>query len=530
MLLHPKLTSNKLETKVAVTALSCALLLTLSSARAAAAQNNGGSIPNNPGGAVTGASAANSSISSNDGAPPGSANRPSGSVSVGAESPLRGLTFDAFIRQVDKFYPKLLGADVERKMAGARRLERAGAFDPVLSHVSEYQRVQDIFEPGKAKNAVHNEGRVDLLTRSGIKVFTAFRLNPNDTKTPFVPTGKAGEYSAGVALPLMRGRGINEKTAAEQRAVIGEPLAEQVFGGNRLEILLKAAATYWDWVGAKARVDVARNLLKLAEARVEQIKLRVKNGDAPQLDVAESEQEIQRRRAAVIKAERDFQKFSLSLSVYFWDASGAPDRVPEISDVPPLAPLPSLLPESTWMRGRVLATLARPELKRIELERKQAKVDLRLAQNMMLPAVDAYLAQGADTGSQGIGAVVRGGVSISAPLRQRTARGQVQAAQLKLQKLSLDEKTEKLRIQAEVDDTVSAINTSAERYFATATEIARARDVEKGERLRFSAGDSTLFLVNQRERTTAEAELRLIDTHVDYLQALAAFKAVTCQL
>jgi outer membrane protein TolC len=106
----------------------------------------------------------------------------------------------------------------------------------------------------------------------------------------------------------------------------------------------------------------------------------------------------------------------------------------------------------------------------------------------------------------------------------------VQAAQLKLRKLTLDEKAEKLRIQAEVDDTVSAINTSAERFEATALEVKKAKEVEVGERLRFSAGDSTLFLVNQRERTTAEAQMRLVETHVEYLQALAAFKAVTCRI
>ncbi len=440
------------------------------------------------------------------------------------------ITFESFIQCVDKYYPKLLSADAERKIAGAKRLEKSGAFDPVLSSVHEYLRVQDIVNPGKAKEAVHNESRVDLLTRSGIKVFTQFRLNPNDTKTPFIPSGRAGEYSAGFSVPLLRGLKTNEKAAAEQQAKLGEPIAAQVFGGTRLEILLKAAATYFDWVGAKARLDIARDLLKLAEARVGQIRLRVQSGDSPALDVAESEQEIQRRQATLIKTEREFQKASLLLSVFFWDEKGNPKPLPEISQVPALSPEPAPLLDSVWLEGRKQAAERRPELKRIELERRQAKIDMQLAQNAILPAVDAYFAQGADTGLQGIGSVMRGGVAISAPLRQRTARGQLQAAQLKMQKLSLDEKAEKLRIQAEVDDTVSAINTSFERYQATASEVQKAKAVEVGERLRFSAGDSTLFLVNQRERTTAEAQMRLVETHVEYLQALAAFKAVTCSI
>ena len=399
-----------------------------------------------------------------------------------------------------------------------------------MNSLNEYLRVQDTFTPGVAKNAIHNESKIDLLTRSGIKMFVGMRLNPNDTKTPFVPTGKSGEYYAGMSVPLLRGLKINEKTAAEQQAKLGEPLASQVFGTARLEVLLKAAAVYYDWAGAKGRIDVARNLVKIAEARVEQIKVRVEKGDLPALDIAESEQEIQRRQAALVKTEREFQKSSLMLSVFLWDENGFPKAIPSFQEVPALAPEPRELKEAEWMEGRKSALQLRPELKRISIEREQAKVELRLAQNMILPAMDAYLLQGADTGSQGIGPVVRGGMTVSLPIRQRTARGQTQAAQLKIQKLNLDERAEKLRIQAEVDDTVSGINTSYERWQATLLEVRKAKQVEDGERLRFGAGDSTLFLVNQRERSSAEAQMRLVEVHVDYMQSVAAFRAVTCRL
>lgn len=441
-----------------------------------------------------------------------------------------GFSLDYFLQLVDKNYPKLQGADAERQIYSAKRLEKAGAFDPILSSVNEYQRVQDTFTPGVAKNAIHNESRVDLLTRSGIKVFTGMRLNPNDTKTPFVPTGKSGEYYAGVSIPLLRGLKINEKTAAEQQAKLGEPLASQMYGATRLEILLKAAAVYWECIGAKSRLEIARNLLNLAEARVEQIKSRVESGDLPALDIAESEQEIHRRQAALVKSDRDFQKSSLSLSVFLWDDSGTPKAVPQIKDVLPLQPEPRKLTEREWMEGRKSALESRPELKKIALEKEQLKIELRLAENTILPAMDAYLIQGADTGPQGIGPVVRGGIAVSAPLRQRAARGQAQAAQLKLQKLSLDEKAERLKIQVEVDDTVSAVNTSSDRWAATLIELKKAKQVEAGERLRYGAGDSTLFLINQRERASAEAQMRLTEVQVDYLQSLAAFRAVTCRL
>lgn len=440
------------------------------------------------------------------------------------------LTLKGFVQSIDSNFPKLLSADAERRLAIAKLLEKEGAFDPILTHVSEYLRVQDIFTPGKAKDAIHNESRVDLLTRSGMKVFAGMRINPNDTKTPFVPTGNSGEYYAGVSVPLLRGRAVNEKTIAETQARLTQPVAQQVYLAARMEVLIKAAGIYWEWLGAKSRLHVSNNLLAIAEQRVNQIKERVRGGDAPALEITEAEQEIERRKAGVVKAQRDLQKTSIQMSVYLWRQNLTPDTVPLLDAMPDLNPFPERVSDESWAAARKLATQQRPELKRISAERKIVMAELQLAKNQLLPVMDAYALQGADTGKNGIGPVVRGGVNLSIPLRQRTARGLILAAETKLQKLTFDEAAERQRITAEIDDVVSAINTSFDKYSALAAEVDKAKSVESGEKLRFAAGDSTLFLVNQRERATAEAQFRLIDAHVEYLQALTAFDIVTCKL
>lgn len=452
-------------------------------------------------------------------------------VSESAMSPPGAqLTLKGFVQSIDSNFPKLLSADAERRLAIAKLLEKSGAFDPVVTHVSEYLRVQDIFTPGKAKNAIHNESRVDLLTRSGMKVFAGMRLNPNDTKTPFVPTGSSGEYFAGVAIPLLRGRGVNEKNTAEKQARLSQPLAQQAYLAARMEILIKAAGVYWEWLGAKSRLLVSNNLLSIAVQRVNQIKDRAQSGDAPALEVTEAEQEVERRKAGLVKAQRDLQKTSIQMSVFLWRQNLTPDTVPELSAMPELAPSPKKIPDETWASARKIAILQRPELKRIAADRKICLAELELAKNQLLPVMDAYALQGADTGKNGIGPVLKGGVNLSVPLRQRTARGLILAAETKLQKLTFDEAAERQRITAEVDDVVSAINTSFEKFAAVEAEVQKAKNVESGEKLRFAAGDSTLFLVNQRERATAEAQTRLIDVHVEYLQARTAFDIVTCKI
>lgn len=452
------------------------------------------------------------------------------SIDMAAANSLDDFAFDKFMQSVDKNMPKLQSSRLEPEIASAKHLEKKGAFDPVLSGVNEYQRVQDIFSPGKAKSAIHNETRVDMLTRSGIKVFAGMRLNPNDTKTPFVPTGSAGEYYAGMTVPLLRGLIVNDKAIAEKQADLGRPLSMNIYQSSRLELLLKAAASYWDWVGASKRVAVAKNLLALASERTNQIKSRVDKGDLPLLDIAEAEQEIHRRKVVLQKTEREYQKTLFTVAQFTWNDKG--ENLP-LSDLAktnlPLLP-PEAISDLVVDAGKKRAFDQRPELKRIRFEQEQAKLDLRLAENNRLPGLDAYFLQGADTGFQGIGPVARAGVAMSVPLRQRVARGQMSQAQLKIRKLSLEQKQEKLRIEMEVADSAAAAQNAFNRWVETKSELEKARQVEAGERKRFFAGDSSLFLVNQRERASAEVEMRLIDANVDYLQALAAFKAVTCLL
>ncbi len=95
--------------------------------------------------------------------------------------------------------------------------------------------------------------------------------------------------------------------------------------------------------------------------------------------------------------------------------------------------------------------------------------------------------------------------------------------------MELETRSERLRILTEVDDAVSALQTAEQRYQAAQQELQLATTLERGERDRFALGDSTLFLVNQRERATAEAANKVIELQAEFEQAKAAFRAAAGQ-
>lgn len=461
-----------------------------------------------------------------------SASGPATPITLGsAFDPHSKLSLKELLAIADKNFPKLLAADVERRMASARRLEAQGAFDPVLSTINEYKRIQDLVVAGKPKDAIHNEHELAVMTRSGVKLFGRIRVNPNDASTPFLQSGLAGEYSGGFVFPLFRNFRINELAAAERKAKLGEPLAVQTLRLARLEVLLEASIAYWDWVAAHFKVQVAKNLLEIAEFRAQTVKDRVVRGDLPRIDISEAEQEIQLRVGNLARAQRQFQKATFKLSFFLWEPGGAPSPLPTAVNAPDELEKPGEVSDLDTEKATATALSRRPELKIIELQRQIAQVNLKLARNQLLPEINAVAYQGADTGRQGIGPVLRGGAEIQTPVAGfRSARGRIQQAQLALEKITYEQRLQEQKIKLEVQDVVSNINALHQRWLAARQELEMARVLEKGERTRFDHGDSTLFFVNRRERDRAEAENKVIDVHAELLQALATLRAATAQL
>lgn len=441
------------------------------------------------------------------------------------------LTLEDTLARVRQNHPLLEAAELERRMAAARLLERQGAFDPSLQGVSSQYRYNSTDNPGKAKFGSENSAAVGLATRLGAELYAGGRYNNDEVKHPESVTGEAGQYFLGAKLPLLRGGwGINPRAAAERKALIGQPLADAEFTEYRLALLLKSADYYWDWVAAKQATDAQRTLLELAELRSRQVRERAELGDLPLIDATEAEQEVQRRQEMVLKAIREFQKMAYNFSFYLWNDLGTETILPRQEMAPPAIPVPEVLSENDIADAKRQALQFRPELAQIRATRDITNIDLALARNQLLPVLDAYAEPGYDAGGQAVGAVIKAGVVVSVPLRNRTARGQIEQSRLRLEKLSLQEQATIQQIMVEVSDTASQLNLAVARVQAAQQAYDLARQLAAGERTRFDYGDSTLFLLNQRERTAAEALLMVIEAKAEAQRAAVRLQAVTGQL
>jgi outer membrane protein TolC len=193
-------------------------------------------------------------------------------------------------------------------------------------------------------------------------------------------------------------------------------------------------------------------------------------------------------------------------------------------------PVPVPLPAEEIEESLEQALTSRPEVGALALQQEITRWDLSLAENDTKPDVSLTLQPGQDLGRLGIGETMKAGISFSVPLNRWEATGRRDVARAKIAKLDQDRELLRRQVVLEVEDAASAVNTTEERYRAAVEEVQLAVRLEEGERIRFRVGDSTLFLVNQRERATAEARARLIDVMAEYHQGLAAFRAASADL
>jgi outer membrane protein TolC len=337
----------------------------------------------------------------------------------------------------------------------------------------------------------------------------------------------------GVEIPLLRNARINAKLAAERKARLQQPLAEAELQSLRLRIFHNAGVKYWKWVASVRAYAVAEEMAALAQTRAQAIADQVEHGGKPTMVLIEAKREVEKRLGVLAKATRNLQKTCLALSLYLWDEDGNPSELPDHHLAPLTFPPAKSLSQNEVRSAEERALKIRPGLGAIDLQEQIQRIDLSLARNEGRPDLSVFFHSGKGVGFDVFEPVerrLRAGFKVSVPLRRRSPRGKSSAARLKLQKLDLQTKLLQQRIRIQVRDAASRIQTDQQRLQAANQELALALSLEKSERTRFEVGGGTLFLVNQRERYRAQAQIKAIEVCADYHQAQLAFLAAIGEL
>jgi outer membrane protein TolC len=428
------------------------------------------------------------------------------------------------LESVRRSYPPLLIALAEADIADAELLVALGKFDLKLKAGAGFDRF------GFYENETFFAGFEQPIRPLGADLYAGYRVGRGSFPAyeGKVETRSAGEWKSGVIVPLFRNRQIDQRRVDLLRADIGRAVAKLTIDQQKLLINQLATRRYYDWLAAGQRYQVAQALLDLAVTREVILKDAADAGQIPAIEVVDNARAILQRRSAVVETQRGLELAAIDLSLFYRDAGGNP-RLPRPEQLPPAFPEVERYDDARLQQDIETALLRRPEIRRLEAQQDQTRLDVQLFRNDRLPVVDLDLSVNVARGTASRNTLrgpeeLVGSLYFELPWQRRSATGKLRSTEAKLGQLEQRERFTRDQVVAEVQDAASALRAAAERVTVIRDEVRVARELEQAERDRFQLGEGTLFIVNLREQSTAEAEIRLVSAINDYFRALALYQ------
>jgi len=347
-------------------------------------------------------------------------------------------------------------------------------------------------------------------------------------------------YQSNLALvfthPLLRGFGREIAMANVRRARIEQDIAELNRQMRACNVVRDVAIAYWELAYATQDLAIRRSAVELAQEQLRITEAMIGVGRLADADAASVERAIAQRLEDLATGEQNLYFRSLDLEVLFGVSADA--NLPSLaaSDAPVASS--TNVDESAEM-SRALA--ANPQLRALRRGLDLSQADLAVARNTLRPRLDLGAKVGPVGRSEGFSDAIRHTAGLSdlawsaeltfeLPVQNRTARGQMAAAEenLGLAHINADDFATKIRDL--VLRTSRSVRTAGKRVELGRREVEFAQKNLDAERARFQAGRATNNDVLLRLQELMDAETRLLRATVDQSESEIALAAATAEV
>jgi HAE1 family hydrophobic/amphiphilic exporter-1 len=486
---------------------------------------------------------------------------------VGVESENR-ITLKQVIEQVLANDPELAISHISLEESGYGIKIAKGNYDPVFS-----------LEASKSKTATPIASAIGG-SDSGRLVSKEFILNPKISgNTPWLGSSYTltfsdsrqesdstfsqlnPQYPASMTLdftqPLWRGLRIDSgrralMVARKNNELSGEQLRQRV-----IERVTQAVQYYWELAYAWQNLDVQKEAVRLAVAQYESNRRQAEQGllapievVAAQTQVATYQQTLAVAQQLLTAAENNLKQMMMSSRENpLWNVALIPETPMDADVAPPM------LKEAI---ARALAS--RPELAESSINMDINKLNVKFYRDQMKPQINAFatfaaagLAGTKQTANpfgdfpvgnvpphllggngqslsnlwEGRYPTAKVGLSISLPLRNRTAAGNAANAIAESRRLEVVKKQMEMLVEADVRNALEEWNSARVRHDAAIIARKAAEAQYASEQRQFQAGTSTMFLVFQRQTTYISARSNEVRARADLAEAIANMDRAT---
>lgn len=429
------------------------------------------------------------------------------SLAQDAEQVLAYEDFNAIVKQ---HHPMAVQAGLLLEKGDASVQMARGGFDPKLG-----TDVSQKYFKGDQYYSLIDAG-LKVPTWFGIETYAGYEQNGGSFLNPENSTSGGGLVYAGLSLPVGRGLFIDERRAELRKAQIYQrsTAVEQRIMLN--ELLYEAGKAYWNWFQAYEVLKVYEEAIQLAEFRFNATKQQVLLGDKPSIDTLEAGIQLQNRQLSLQQAQLEFKNATAMLGVYLWQNGQIPLEVEE-GTIPVNIETVQLRTAEDLLLDRLDSMVAyHPYLQKYRFKIDQLQIDRRMKVENLKPTLNLkYNALNQVVGNNPFADLsinnYQWGLEFQLPIPLRKERGALKLAKLKIQDAEMDVINQRARIDYKITASLNEWSTTREQTLLYRQTVQDYEGLLDGERDKFDAGESSLFMVNSRELGYISAQIKYLE-------------------
>lgn len=420
------------------------------------------------------------------------------------------LSFDSYLAIVEKQHPLAYQAQLQLAKAKATKLKAKGNFDPKLSG--------DINQKYFKDDAYYDlvSGSLEVPTWFGVSFEGGYDNSQGTRLNPQNYTPDAGLWFAGIKVPLGKGLIIDKRRAEWRQAKVfaKSSIQEQRIMMN--DLILNASNAYWKWFKSYNKMLVYQQGIDNALIRLNGVRENVIQGDKPAIDTLEATIQLQNRKISWQDAFLDYQNSTELMEIFLWREGYFPLELSQNTAPPAFEENLALEADISLFSQMDSLKYSHPEILKSQLKIESKEIKQKLYRENLKPKVDLkYNAlsepvNGNITENYSVNNYTWG-ASVSFPLFLRKERGALKLNRAEIQELTagLDFKVQEIEYKAQAAfNTWQVTYTQINQYDQN---VANYLALLKGEQRLFGNGESSLFLINSREKSYINAQLKLID-------------------
>ncbi len=419
------------------------------------------------------------------------------------------LPLEKYYSMVYQSHPIVRQANLLSQRGRLSIQQARGAFDPKLNSTFATKdfKDKDYYDLWNTYLKVPTLLNIDL--KAGFERNNGLYLNPEHT----LPD--QGLYYMGLSVPLGQGLIRNERNIELKKSTFYSELTQndaQILLNN---LFLDANHAYWLWYEHYHIRKLVQDNLRLIRQKYEGVRQSVLNGEYAPIDSVEMYIQVQQWSNDLKMAEMALQNSRLLLGNFIWtDDINLQMLTPQLQTRQPDIDLDQLL---QW------AIDNHPQLRQLEIQNTILDLDRKLRKEQLKPVFNINYNLLLQNGKWDYGAYAnnyKGGFEFVFPLLIRKERAKLKVVTLKQQENSL-------KLDNKARETFTKVEQSYNKSF-TLDEMIKEQEqiitnqvrMLQAEQIKFSNGESSVFLLNSRENKKLKSEIKLIQLKAKYGRAL----------